>query len=57
MKHHGARKAKDVDFAKHAHAQRRAARIDLTWRAHELADTDIWQRRTADTRSPRKPRH
>ena len=56
MKHRGARKAKDVDFDKHGFGKthRRAARIDLTWRASELAETDVWQRRTEP---PRKSKH
>ena len=56
MKHRSARKAKDVDFAKHGfgRADRNAARVDLTWRASELADTDVWQKRTEPHRKAKR---
>lgn len=50
MKKNGAKKAKESDFGANwtLLKDRRAARIDLNWRASELADNDMWQQRNAD---------
>jgi hypothetical protein len=50
MKKCGARKAKESEFGVNwtIHKERRAARFDINWRASELADNDIWQRRSAE---------
>ena len=45
----GARKARDTeagDLWKSQSGRRRAARLDVNWRADELAEDDVWQRRT-----------
>ncbi len=44
----GARKAKESDFPMIASRGKRsnAARLDLTWRADQLNDTDVWRQRT-----------
>ena len=50
MKQHGAKKAKESEFGVNwaIQKERRAARFDPNWRASELADSDIWQRRNAE---------
>jgi hypothetical protein len=56
MKKGGAKKAKETEMGVSWAAQkpRRAARMDLTWRADELSESDSWRKRAA--RSPRPSR-
>jgi hypothetical protein len=48
MKKGAATKAREAVLKEKWNTQkdRRAARLDLNWRADELADRDVWRRRT-----------
>jgi len=57
MKKGSARKAKESDFGADWKSEkgRRAAKIDLTWNANDLSDSDMWRDRKSNSAKRHRP--